>query len=172
MRIATFFTICCLFLLSCGSDTQKETETPQAVEQPAAPTVQSTDPNLQEKVENLKPKPPNMPDEPVELKGVNLTTPLLGYMVRKGEKVYNEKCASCHSLDGSNSTAVTFASITKNRRPEWIMNLTTGVDMKFADARREQNRLNKCYTRQPGQRLNIEQSRDILEFLRHNDGEE
>ena len=169
MRITFFLLLFCFLLGSCAND---KNAAPQAVEAPPTPAVQTPDPGLPEKIENLKPKPPNMPEVPVELKGVNLTKPLLQYMVRKGEKVYNEKCVSCHSLDGSASSAKTFAGITQSRRPEWIMNLTTGVDMQLGANRREQNTLNKCYTRQPGQRLDIQQSRDILEYLRSNDGEE
>ena len=171
MRIIFLLSLFCLILFSCGNDSKTSSDTPQSIEQPTAPTVQSVDPNLEEKVENLKPKPPNVPDQPVELKGVNLTSPLLQSLVRKGEKVYNNKCISCHTLDGTASNAASFAGITKNRRPEWIMNLTTGVDMKLAESRKEQNKLNTCYTRQAGQRLDVVESRDLLEFLRNNDGE-
>lgn len=177
MKKFLFLAVISFCLYACGSD--KAPSDPQAVTPPTEPTAATSptppttpDPNIQQKVDELKPKPPNMPDGPVELKGVNLTTPLIQYMVRKGKRVYEEKCVGCHSLDGRALEASTFQGITKNRKPEWIMNLTTGVQMSLADSKREQNKLEKCYTRQPGQRLNIEQSRDLLEYLRSNDGEE
>lgn len=174
MKNLLYFLAFGLLFSACGNDAETATssETPnQALQTPPAAAT-APDPNLQEKVEDLKPKPPNMPTEPVELKGVNLTTPLIGYMVRKGKKVYEEKCVGCHSLDGRKLEASTFQGITKRRKPEWIMNLTTGVQMQLAESRKEQRQLEKCYTRQPGQRLDIQQSRDILEYLRANDGEQ
>ena len=177
MKKLLFLVIFGFCLNACGSDQAQEN--PSAVTPPTEPTAQTPPtapatpaPNLQEKVEDLKPKPPNVPTEPVELKGVNLTTPLIGYMVRKGKKVFEEKCVGCHSLDGRVLQATTFQGVTKRRRPEWIMNMTTGVQINLADNKKEQTRLEKCYTRQPGQRLDIPQSRDLLEYLRSNDGEE
>ena len=181
MKNSLYFLTLCLLLAACKKDQSDQVAqsptTPESTTA-AAPPPPTTSPaptsprpiNNEKKV--LKPKPPNMPDEPVELKGVNLTTPLIQYMVRKGKKVYEEKCVGCHSLDGRRLEASTFQGITEKRAPEWIMNLTTGVQMKLADSKREQSQLEKCYTRQPGQRLNIEQSRDVLEYLRSNDGVE
>lgn len=177
MKNSLYLLLVFFILTACKKDQSSE-QTAQAATTPEPtataappPTTTSPDPNLKEKMDELKPKPPNMPDEPVELKGVNLTTPLIQYMVRKGKKVHEEKCVGCHSLDGRRLEASTFQGITKRRAPEWFMNLTTGVQMTLADTKKEQNQLEKCYTRQPGQRLNIEQSRDILEYLRANDGE-
>ena len=94
-------------------------------------------------------------------------------MIRKGQKVYDAQCVSCHSLDGATGQASSFAGITKRRAPEWIMNMVTGVDLKIiVPDRRERGRLQGCFTRQEGQRLDIVQARDLLEMLRKNDGEE
>ena len=178
MKNSLYFLLFCLLFAACKKDqsggqaVQSPTKTESTTAAAPPPAATSPDPNIKKKVEELKPKRPNMPDEPVELKGVNLTTPLIQYMVRKGKRVYEEQCVGCHSLDGRRLEASTFQGITKKRAPEWIMNLTTGVQMQLASNKKEQTQLEKCYTRQPDQRLNIEQSRDILEYLRSNDGEE
>ena len=51
------------------------------------------------------------------------------------------------------------------------MNLTTGYDINFIGDKRLQRKVAKCFTRQAGQALSIEESRDMVEFFRMNDGQ-
>jgi hypothetical protein len=131
----------------------------------------TTPEEVKEAVQNLKPGG-NVPTEPILLRGVNLTDPVHRTMALSGKGVYERKgCNNCHSLGTSVVKAAGFGGITKRRKPEWIMNMTTGVKMTLDNDPAVNSRLQACPSRHPDTRLSIIESRDILEFYRMNDGE-
>ncbi|MCB0579949.1 MAG: hypothetical protein KDD10_11670, partial [Phaeodactylibacter sp.] len=64
-----------------------------------------------------------------------------------------------------------WAGITNRRKPEWIMNMITNVDIMLAEDPEAQKLLEECLTRMPNQNVSVGDARDILEFMRKNDAE-
>ncbi len=106
-----------------------------------------------------------------EVKYVELKTPLEAERVSRGKAIYDMKCAACHKLDETRIVGPGWKSLTKKRRPEWIMNMITNVDIMLERDPEAQKLLELCLTRMPNQNVSIGDARDVLEFMRYNDGE-
>lgn len=106
-----------------------------------------------------------------EVKSVTLTNPLDETRIKRGMEIYDMKCSACHRLDSTQLVGPGWAGITKNRKPEWIMNMITNVDVMLEKDPEAQKLLQLCLTRMPNQNVSIGDARDILEYMRSNDGE-
>jgi mono/diheme cytochrome c family protein len=106
-----------------------------------------------------------------EVKYVELKTPLEAERVSRGKAIYDMKCAACHKLDETRIVGPGWKGLTKKRRPEWIMNMITNVDIMLERDPEAQKLLELCLTRMPNQNVSIGDARDVLEFMRYNDGE-
>lgn len=104
-----------------------------------------------------------------EIKHVDLTDPLDEAMIAEGESIYDMKCSACHKLTDQRVVGPGWAGITNIRRPEWIMNMITNVDVMLAEDPQAQKLLEECLTRMPNQGVSITEARSILEFMREND---
>lgn len=104
-----------------------------------------------------------------EVKEVTLTDPLNAEMINKGKAIYEMKCSSCHKLTDQRVVGPGWAGITNKRRPEWIMNMITNVNVMLDQDPTAQKLLEECLTRMPNQGLSIGDARDILEYMRQND---
>jgi hypothetical protein len=107
-----------------------------------------------------------------EIKSVELTNPLNGEWVAKGKTTYEMKCLACHRLDETRIVGPGWAGVTKKRDPVWIMNMITNVDMMLETDEEAQKLLELCLVRMPNQNVSEQEAREILEFMRQNDGEE
>jgi mono/diheme cytochrome c family protein len=105
------------------------------------------------------------------VKQVTLNTPLDQERVKRGKDIYEMKCQACHRLDDQRVVGPGWKDITKRRKPEWIMNMITNVDVMLDQDPEAQKLLELCLTRMPNQNVSIGDARDILEFMRQNDGE-
>lgn len=105
-----------------------------------------------------------------EVKTVALTTPLDPKMVKEGIGIYDLKCGSCHRLDGTRLVGPGWKDVTTRRKPEWIMNMITNVDMMLEKDPEAQKMLELCLVRMPNQNITQEQARSVLEYMRQNDG--
>jgi hypothetical protein len=151
----------CVLITGCG---QNNTETAES--KPA---------------ENTTPQPAAQPSEQEtsiaegkgvgEIKHVELASPLDAQMIKRGEGIYDMKCASCHKLDETKVVGPGWKGVTERRKPEWIMNFVTNVDIMLDKDPEAQKLLEECLTRMPNQNLAIGDARDILEFMRKNDGQ-
>lgn len=106
-----------------------------------------------------------------EIKSVELTTPLNQEWVSKGKAAYEMKCLACHRLDETRLVGPGWTGVTKKRKPEWIMNMITNVDMMLETDEEAQKLLELCLVRMPNQNITEPEAREVLEFMRHNDGE-
>ncbi len=104
-----------------------------------------------------------------EIKNVSLNDPLKPDMVSKGKSIYEMKCAACHKLTDQRVVGPGFKGITSKRKPEWIMNMITNVEIMLAEDAEAQALLKECLVRMPNQNLSIGDARDVLEFLYSND---
>ena len=101
---------------------------------------------------------------------VELTHPLDDKMVKAGEQVYDVKCGSCHKLTDEKLVGPGWKGVTDRRKPEWIMNFVTNVDVMLDKDPEAQAMLEVCMVRMPNQNLGDDEARNVLEFMRKNDG--
>lgn len=105
------------------------------------------------------------------VKSVTLNSPLEQDRISRGLAIYEMKCSACHRLDDKRVVGPGWKDITKNRKPEWIMNMITNVDVMLDQDPEAQKLLELCLMRMPNQNVSIGDARDLLEFMRQNDGE-
>jgi cytochrome c551/c552 len=103
---------------------------------------------------------------------VQLTHPLNAQWVSEGKSIYDVKCQSCHKLTDERLVGPGWKGVTKKRKPEWIMNMITNVEMMLQNDPEAQRLLEECLVRMPNQSLTKDESRKVLEFMRQNDGEQ
>jgi len=106
----------------------------------------------------------------IKAEDVQLTTPLNGQWVAEGKGIYEVKCEACHKLTDEKLVGPGWKGVTQRRRPEWILNMVTNVDMMLEKDPQAQKLLEECLVRMPNQNLNLEEARKVLEFQRSNDG--
>lgn len=104
-----------------------------------------------------------------EIKNVILTDPLEESMVKSGKAIYEMKCSACHKLTDQRVVGPGWAGITNKRRPAWIMNMITNVDVMLEEDPVARKLLEECLTRMPNQGVSVGDARDILEYMRKND---
>lgn len=105
------------------------------------------------------------------VKNVTLNTPLDEERVKRGLSIYEMKCSACHKLTDQRIVGPGWHGVTKKRQPEWIMNMITNVDIMLEKDEEAQKLLELCLMRMPNQNMSIGDARDVLEFMRHNDGD-
>jgi hypothetical protein len=106
-----------------------------------------------------------------QVKEVTLNTPLEQERIPRGKAIYEMKCQACHRLDDQRVVGPGWKDITKRRKPEWIMNMITNVDVMLDKDPEAQKLLELCLMRMPNQNVSLGDARDVLEFMRQNDGE-
>ena len=107
----------------------------------------------------------------VEIKDLALTNPLNQEWVTNGEKIYDSKCLSCHKLTDEKVVGPGWKGITQRRKPIWIMNMILNVEIMLDEDPEAQLLLEQCLIRMPNQNLTHDEARQVVEFMRHNDGE-
>ncbi|MDX2067594.1 MAG: cytochrome c [Haliscomenobacter sp.] len=100
-----------------------------------------------------------------EIKSVTMNSPLKPDMVAKGQAIYDMKCAACHKLDEMRVVGPGWKGLTERRKPEWIMNMITNVEVMLDKDPAAQALLEECLTRMPNQNVSVGDARDILEFM-------
>lgn len=106
-----------------------------------------------------------------EIKTVEITNPLNQEWVGKGKATYEMKCLACHKLTADKLVGPGWLDVTKRRKPVWIMNMITNVDMMLEKDEEAQKLLEQCLVRMPNQNITTDEARQVLEFMRSNDGE-
>jgi len=102
---------------------------------------------------------------------ITISNPLNAEWVAAGKNIYELKCQSCHKLTNERIVGPGWKDVTKKRKPVWIMNMITNVDMMLETDAEAQKLLEQCMVRMPNQNISKEDARMILEFMRSNDGE-
>ena len=156
MQLKSFFTntlIITGFLIfsACGNE-----------EKPASEMSQDTN-------ESAKDQPETHGTE-VKPGDVELTTPLNQQWVTSGKGIYELKCQACHKLTDERLVGPGWKGVTQKREPHWIMNMITNVEMMLEKDPEAQKLLEQCLVRMPNQNITQDESRQLLEFMRSNDG--
>jgi hypothetical protein len=105
------------------------------------------------------------------VKTVTLKTPLEQSRVDRGFSIYEMKCSACHKLDDQRVVGPGWKGITTRRQPEWIMNMINNTEIMLDKDPEAQKLLELCLVRMPNQNISVGDARDILEYMRKNDGE-
>ena len=156
MKCLSFFSVLLFSIImmsSCGGDgddSSKGSESPETNNAAAGQEVHGTE---------IKPG------------DVTITHPLNKEWVAEGKGIYDLKCQSCHKLTDERLVGPGWKGVTKRREPHWIMNMVTNVDMMLEKDPEAQKLLEQCLVRMPNQNLTTDQARQVLEFMRSNDGE-
>lgn len=132
-------------------------------EKPAGETPQST--------EETPASQPEVHGTVVQAGEVELKTPLVHDWVISGQGIYELKCQACHKLTDERLVGPGWKGVTTKRKPEWIMNMITNVDMMLETDPEAQKLLEQCLVRMPNQNISKAEAREIIEFMRSNDGE-
>jgi hypothetical protein len=114
---------------------------------------------------------PEVHGNEIKAEDVQLTNPLNAQWVTEGNSIYELKCQACHKLTNEKLVGPGWQGLTKKRKPEWIMNMITNVDMMLETDPEAQRLLEECLVRMPNQNLTKDEARKVLEFQRNNDGE-
>lgn len=101
---------------------------------------------------------------------VNVKEELNAEWATSGENISNVKCASCHKFTEEKLVGPGWKDVTKRRNPAWIMNFITNPDPMLDKDPEAQAMLELCLVRMPNQSLEDAEARNILEFMRKNDG--
>ncbi len=113
---------------------------------------------------------PNRGEGTFTAENVNIGATLDGVLAKKGEEVQGVKCSSCHRLTDEKLVGPGWKGVTERRKPEWIMNFITNPDPMIDKDPAVQAQLEMCLVRMPNQGLTDEEARNVLEFMRKNDG--
>ena len=103
-------------------------------------------------------------------KDIKLAHPLDESMAANGQAIYESKCFACHKLTTELLVGPGWTGVTNRRTPEWIMNWITNTKVMLDKDLAAQADMAICLIRMPNQDLNDAQARDVLEFMRKNDG--
>ncbi|WP_250161346.1 c-type cytochrome [Algoriphagus algorifonticola] len=106
-----------------------------------------------------------------EIKSVDLGPGVNATLADQGKAIVDMKCTACHQLNDKRLVGPGFQGVTNRRRPEWIMNMITNVDVMLDQDPEAQKLLEECLTRMPNQNISMNDARGILEFMRKNDEE-
>ena len=91
-------------------------------------------------------------------------------MAAEGEKIQSVKCSACHKLTDEKLVGPGWKGVTLRNKPEWIMNFITDPDPMIDKDPKLQAQLELCLLRMPNQSLSDVDARNVLEFMRKNDG--
>jgi hypothetical protein len=150
---------CASILYACGGSSQ--TNNPS----------QSSNPTTQSQPESTNPDyDPNRGEGTYTADNVSIGVNLNKEMAKAGEEVQGVKCSSCHRLTDEKLVGPGWKGVTERRKPEWIMNFITNPDPMIDKDPAVQAQLELCLVRMPNQSLSDTEARNILEFMRKNDG--
>ena len=136
---------------SCGNEGVKKDEPPIDIEKVAKPQAEVHGTEL-------------------KAEDITLSTPVDAAMVTKGKATYELKCQSCHKTTDEKLVGPGWHGVTHRREPLWIMNMITNVDMMLETDPEAQKLLEQCLVRMPNQNITKDEARDVVEFMRSNDG--
>jgi cytochrome c551/c552 len=150
-----------ILAISCGSSGDKTSSNAEATEasgDTSAGTASSENP----------PYDPHRGEG--KFKDVQVSDKLNKEEAEAGEKIYELKCSSCHKLTDERLVGPGWKGVTTRHTPTWIMNFVTNTDDMIDKDPKAQAMLEICMVRMPNQNLSDDDARNVLEFMRENDG--
>lgn len=86
-------------------------------------------------------------------------------LVKKGETIFTQKCASCHKLD-EKYVGPAQRDVIKRRTPEYIINMMTNPEEMYKKHPEAKKLLTQYLTQMPNQNLTFDEARAVLEYFR------
>jgi len=154
LKFLTSVILASFFIYSCGGNSESNNK---------------ADTQTAEKHEKKVPETIKMGKGVGEFTEVEVSDPLNKEWIERGQAIYDMKCSACHKLTDQRVVGPGFQGVTNRRKPEWIMNMITNVDVMLAEDPTAQKLLEECMTRMPNQNIKPDDARKILEFFRKND---
>jgi cytochrome c551/c552 len=105
-----------------------------------------------------------------KFKDVDVSAKLDAAMAESGSKIYAVKCGACHKTSGEKLVGPGWKGVTERHAAPWIMNFITNTDEMITKDPAAQAQLEICLVRMPNQNLSDADARNLLEFMRKNDG--
>lgn len=105
-----------------------------------------------------------------KFKNVELPAKLDVAMADGGSKIYSVKCSACHKTTDEKLVGPGWKGVTSRHSAPWIMNFITNTDEMLTKDPKAQAQLEICLVRMPSQNLSDADARNLLEFMRKNDG--
>ena len=146
-----------MFFISCGGADKKPASDTTSAEQPKATTGTTSDYD------------PKRGEGKFDSTNVTIG-PLDAAMAAKGKSVAETKCFSCHKTSDEKLVGPGWKGITERKTPYWIMNFITNPDPMIDKDPELQAQLEICLVRMPKQNLVDLEARELVEFMRQNDG--
>ncbi|MDH5657117.1 MAG: cytochrome c [Spirochaetia bacterium] len=114
--------------------------------------------------------------DPMSDKGVGPVSSLtLGELdaalASSGEKLFNEKCSSCHKME-KRYIGPALAGVTQRRTPEWVMNMILNPEGMVQENEAAKKLLMEYSAPMANQSLTEDEARSILEYFRKVDSEQ
>lgn len=154
-----FFLVGLTMMISCGKKAPEQ-ETPVTEEGPATEVTTTGGNTTEYDPERGEGKFSN----------VQLSDKLDLAMATEGEKISTVKCLSCHKLTDEKLVGPGWKGVTGRNKPEWIMNFITNPDPMIDKDPKVQAMMEICLVRMPNQSIAEGDARNILEYMRQNDG--
>lgn len=101
---------------------------------------------------------------------VSVTTPLNAEWVKAGKSIYELKCQSCHKLTDEKLVGPGWKGITERRTPGWIVAMTTKPEVMIAQDAEAKKLYEEMLVAMPNQNISADEARQLLEYMRSNDG--
>ena len=170
MKKTIFMIVLAVIFFACGNnDNTKDPNDTTNTESVEETSTTSTEPSTAEATTEGNPSYDPHRGEG-KFSDVKIDASLDQAMAKKGENVYNTKCASCHKLTDEKLVGPGWKGVTTRRKPEWIMNFSTNPDPMIDKDPELQAQLEICLVRMPDQNISDEDARDVVEFMRKIDG--
>ncbi len=124
-----------------------------------------------ESTAEAKPNPSYDPNRGIgKFSTVDLGEKLDKKMADAGRAISDVKCSSCHKMTDEKLVGPGWKGVTARYTPQWIMNFITNPDEMLDMDPKAQAQLEICLVRMPNQNLADAEARQLLEFMRENDG--
>ena len=86
-------------------------------------------------------------------------------LVKKGQEIFDTKCASCHKLD-EKYVGPPQRDVFKRRSPEFILNFMLNPEENYKRHPEAKKLLGEYLTQMPNQNLTIDEAKAMLDFFR------
>ncbi|MBK6372567.1 MAG: c-type cytochrome [Saprospiraceae bacterium] len=161
--LLTLFAILAFYTTSCGGKADK----PQDAEDEA--TEETTTADEDEGLEEVEAYDATKGEGKFDESNVKVGA-LDKAMAAKGEAIAASKCISCHKVTTERLVGPGWKGVTERRKPYWIMNFITNPDPMIDKDPEVKAQMEQCLVRMPNQSLAETEAREILEYMRKNDG--
>lgn len=153
-----------LFLAACGGDAPKTTEATTDKTEAATPAA-----DAESMVDDAVTYDPKRGEGKFDETNVNVG-PVDKAMAAKGKEISTTKCFSCHKASGEKLVGPGWAGVSTRHTPYWLMNFITNPDPMIDKDPKMQAALELCLVRMPNQNIAETEAKEIVEFMRANDG--